>query len=377
VKTCLGTGCDALEKWPIFLKSMILAYYVYNFILLSAYPAAPFLICLLVYAALNMAFYILGNTYVKRGAALLILAAIASASFFVSPVFLLLLPAALADVLSVFNASPVLLCALSLLPLPVFFDQALPYLIADIFTLTVYLLAIRTYGRIARLSDQLDEYRAKNYDLLKKLDIGKEYEEQMRYMSALDVRNKIAQELHDKIGHIISGSIIQLEAAQIVVDSDTAKAKEFVRSVTGLLRSGMDDIRSTLKNIKPPPEMLGYNHVKTLAGEFEKKSGISVIVTCTGDLNRITLLNWRVILDNIGESLTNALKYSKATKIGISIEVYGKLVKCEVRDNGKGAAHIIKGLGVTGMEERAQSAGGNVILDGSSGFSVITLLPVT
>jgi signal transduction histidine kinase len=365
-----------LEKWPIFVKSMILAYYVYTFVFLNAYPAAEFLICMLAYVALNMAFYIFRNKYVKRGVAFLILAAIASASLLVDPVFILLLPAALADALFALNAGPVLLCVLSMLPLPFFYATALPYLIADVFTLTVYLLAARTYGRIAKLNEQLDEYRDKNYELVKKLDRGKDYEEQMRYMSSLDVRNKIAQELHDKIGHIISGSVIQLEAAQIVADSDTIKAKELVRSVTGLLRSGMDDIRLTLKNIKPPPEMLGFNHVKTLAGEFEKKSGIAVTVTCSGDLKRITLALWRVMLDNIGECLTNALKYSGALRIGISIEVYGKLVKCEVRDNGKGAAHIVKGLGVAGMEERAQGAGGNVILDGSSGFSVITLLPV-
>jgi signal transduction histidine kinase len=355
---------------------MILAYYVYAFVVLGAYPAAGFLICLLTYVALNMAFYILRNKALKRGAAILILILAAAVSYFADPAVILLLPAALADALFAWNVSPVLVCALSLLPLPVFFKSALQYLIADVFTLTVYLLAARTYARVAKLTEQLDEYRNANYELRKSLDRGKEYEEQMKYMSSLNERNKIAQELHDKIGHIISGSIIQLEAVQIVIDSDINRTKELVRSVTGLLRSGMDDIRATLKNVKPPPEMLGFNRVKTMAGEFEKKSGIVSAVTCSGDLNRITLMQWRAICDNIGECLTNALKYSGATRIGISIEVFTKLIKCEVRDNGKGDKHIVKGLGISGMEERVQQFNGSVILDGSSGFSVITLLPI-
>jgi signal transduction histidine kinase len=56
--------------------------------------------------------------------------------------------------------------------------------------------------------------------------------------------------------------------------------------------------------------------------------------------------------------------------------VLGKVIKCEVRDNGRGARQIIKGLGLTGMEERAQAACGNVILDGSNGFSAITIIPI-
>lgn len=365
-----------MEKWSIFAKSMILAYYIFVFVSGSAWPPAGFVICLLVYVALNMAFYLIRNRHARRGSALLILAGLITASFLINPEFTLLLPAALADALEGLNASPVLLCALSLLPLPAFRDYSLQYLTSDVFTLSLVLLAARAYGRIARQSAQLDEYSEKNYELCRKLDRGREFDEQTQYMSSLDERNKIAQVLHDKIGHVISGSIIQLEAAEVVLKDDAGRAGELIASVTRLLSSGMDDIRSTLKNIKPPPEMLGFNRVRTLAGEFESKSGIHVLPTCSGDLNRITLAQWRVLLDNIGECLTNALKYSRATKIGISIEVYGRVVKCEVKDNGRGASGIVKGLGITGMEERAQSSGGNVILDGSNGFSVITLLPI-
>jgi signal transduction histidine kinase len=76
------------------------------------------------------------------------------------------------------------------------------------------------------------------------------------------------------------------------------------------------------------------------------------------------------------EALTNSLKHSSATVIKVKIEVMSKLVKMEVRDNGKGEAAVKKGMGLSGMEERAGAAGGKLIIDGSDGFSVITLLPV-
>ncbi|MCY8016369.1 sensor histidine kinase, partial [Bacillus haynesii] len=45
------------------------------------------------------------------------------------------------------------------------------------------------------------------------------------------------------------------------------------------------------------------------------------------------------------------------------------------KDNGKGRQKIKKGMGIIGMEERAASVNGKVIVDGSNGFSVTTLLP--
>lgn len=365
-----------MEKWSIFAKSMILAYYIYGFVAGGVWRPAVFLLCLLVYIALNMAYYLIKPKPVRRAFSALILAAIAASSLLISADFALLLPAALLDLVDGWSVNPILICALSLLPLLPGRGDALPYMAADTFTLSVNLLAIHTYRRMALQSAEIDGLREKNYDLYRKLDRSRDFDEQMQVVSSLDERNKIAQMLHDKIGHVISGSIIQLEAAKVVLHTDEERAAGLVSSVIGVLSSGMDDIRSTLKNIKPPQEMLGYNRVKLLAGEFESKTGIQTVPVCSGDLGRITLAQWRIMLDNIGEGLTNALKYAHATRIRISIEVYGKFAKCEVKDNGRGAGRIVKGLGVAGMEERAQSVGGNVILDGSDGFSAITILPL-
>jgi len=70
------------------------------------------------------------------------------------------------------------------------------------------------------------------------------------------------------------------------------------------------------------------------------------------------------------------LKHSSASAVRVKIEVMNKVIKMEVRDNGRGEAAIKKGMGIAGMEERTGAAGGKLIIDGSDGFSVITLLPV-
>ena len=63
--------------------------------------------------------------------------------------------------------------------------------------------------------------------------------------------------------------------------------------------------------------------------------------------------------DKLGE-------YAEATHVSICIHVLNTLIKAEVKDNGKGRQKIKKGMGIIGMEERAASVNGKVIVDGST-----------
>ena len=195
-------------------------------------------------------------------------------------------------------------------------------------------------------------------------------------LSQLEERHSIAQEIHDRVGHAIAGSLIQLEAAGLLVDRDQSKTRDIIQNVITVLREGMENIRATLRNIKPATEQLGINRVKLLLDEFTVNNQLKTSLVYSGNLDRIAPIQWKVILDNLGEALTNALKYSGATTISLKIEVLNKFVKAEVSDNGQGAYIVKKGLGISGMEERSGRISGKVIIDGSKGFSVITLLPM-
>ena len=59
----------------------------------------------------------------------------------------------------------------------------------------------------------------------------------------------------------------------------------------------------------------------------------------------------------------------------MKVTVLNTFIKAVVSDNGKGAAKVVKGLGIVGMEERTAAVSGTVIVDGTNGFSVTTLIP--
>jgi signal transduction histidine kinase len=268
---------------------------------------------------------------------------------------------------------------------------ALPALIAAFFIggkgLAVYTLCagmglmlvaqgIRLRSRVSTLEVERDRLRAESEGFRRSADRGAEYEDELARLSQLEERNRISQEIHDRVGHAMAGGIIQLEAASALMEKDREGARTMLSRSADVLREGMESIRETLRGIKPAAEQLGVRRIKTMLDGFAANGRISTRFSFDGNLSVITQPQWKVITDNVREGLTNAARHSNARSVRVSIEAMNRIVKVEIRDDGKGAYAIAKGLGLSGMEERAGAVGGKVIFDGSRGFSVITLLPI-
>lgn len=221
-----------------------------------------------------------------------------------------------------------------------------------------------------------DELWMENSKTLKTSLENQSFKDQAVYLGQLEERNKIAQEIHDKIGHTISGSIMQLEAAKLLMDKEPDKSKNMISNSVDVLRQGLESIRETLRRIKPQRELLGLNKLKLILEDFKKSSSIYTYFIFKGDIDNINAEAWRVLIQNLTEALTNSAKYSNCSKVTVTLEVLNKLIKMEVKDNGTGSNNIIKGMGLRGMEERTVELHGKLILDGSNGFDVITLLPI-
>jgi signal transduction histidine kinase len=202
------------------------------------------------------------------------------------------------------------------------------------------------------------------------------YESNFEHTTRLEERNTIAQELHDELGHTLSGSTMQLEAALLVLDSDEVKAKDMFRKVIINLRDGTESIRKILKSIKPESASVNIATIKTMASKAREKSGVNVEVIYDNDLVDLTHRQWQSILMNIQEALTNMMKYSKANNCHITFSRLNKMLKVTFIDNGIGCHVVKKGMGLEGMYERTAELNGQLIVDGSKGFSIIMLYPI-
>ncbi|MGC3790702.1 sensor histidine kinase [Priestia aryabhattai] len=356
----------------ILMLFLAITYIQFNYV----HSISAIVLALLLYSCVNIAASIVKKSAFKRMLIAFSIVLILYCAYQLHPLFFLLLPLNLCELIgeSILKKWMVLLVLLPVLLVPS--DSRALYVLVAAFTFFIYTGAAIYQKRTNNYEQKLDEMRVSMQKLQKHVNENKEYVRQSQYASKLEERNRLSQEIHDKIGHSMTGALIQMEAAKHVMKQDEEKALSLLQNAITISKEGIEEIRLTLKSIKPPAEQIGISRLKLFIGEFEAKHSIAMPLVYKGNLDLITPLQWKIIHENITEAITNALKYAEATMIAIELHVLNKMVKVEVKDNGKGAHLFQKGLGIAGMEERAASINGTVIVDGTNGFSVTTLLPI-
>ena len=243
-----------------------------------------------------------------------------------------------------------------------------------VFFLSMYRLIVYLLEKIERLENADSINRKRLVTKIKESKYIEERNKQSIKLVRLEERNELGRRMHDKIGHIIAGSLMRLEASKIILGIDKDKGEKMLDEVIDNLRGGMDDIRDIIHKTTPLKEELGINRIKGILVEKLRGSDIGMDVSFSGDLSVISYGLWNSIESFVVELSTNSLKYSKCTKITFKIEILNKLIKIQFKDDGVGGSNIKKGYGIGKMEEEVIGLNGKLIIDGSSGFNTVILL---
>ncbi|TYP74637.1 sensor histidine kinase [Paenibacillus methanolicus] len=366
-----------MEYWIMGNKAALLTYVI--FVSYSAVRgSSPWeMLAYLSYLCVNMAIPIL-----RKQRRFQLLGSVASAvlvalfAFRLNTIFILLLPVNLYEMVLLSggrNRFALLLGLVPLLLIPV--DEKLVYLLAASLSLLLY-YGMRVHTeKLMKIGEEKETLRLDLQRLKLSLSMNEAYIRQSAYTIKLEERNRLSQRIHDEVGHAMAGALIQMEASRRLLGANPDKASELLGNAIAISREGLERIRLTLKDMKPRSEELGIHRLRLFADEFSANHAMKATVTHAGDLDAITPLQWKIIHENATEAVTNSLKYGGASAVEFEVRVLNRMIQSVVADNGKGADKIVKGLGIVGMEERAASAGGTVIVDGTKGFRVTTLLP--
>ncbi|WP_216902865.1 sensor histidine kinase [Nocardia alni] len=209
-------------------------------------------------------------------------------------------------------------------------------------------------------------------------------EDEARHRVA-EERVRIARELHDIVAHHMALAHAQAstaayllrtkpDPAQQVLDQladTTASALRELKATVGLLRRE-DDPQAPLE---PSP---GLSRLPELIASFEPL-GPGVSMTVTGEPQPLSpgvdLTAYRIVQ----EALTNVTKHAPAAAVSVRLAYSRSLLTITVSDDGRGARRSGEsGFGLIGMNERAQSVGGELLAGfrQGGGFEVSTRLPL-
>ncbi len=368
----------AMEYWTIGNKATVLGYIITaSFLANMASELSPWqILCYLLYMAVNITISILKKPKLKLVFAGLSALQVIACAVSLEPLFLLLLPISIYELIFLSGKSSLLALLVMLLPLLFATPELIPqYLLSALLSFLLYSSSSVLGERLGRLEEERERMRDDLQRLTRTLSENNEYIRQSEYTIKLEERSRLSQQIHDDVGHAVAGALIQMEAARMLLSMDREKAAELLGNAISISKQGMERIRQTLKEVKPKSEEMGINRLRLFVDELSARETISATLTFDGDIDVITPFQWQIIQQNATEAATNALKYSKATAINLEVRVLNKFIQAIVSDNGVGAEKVVKGLGILGMEERAASAGGTVIVDGTKGFRVTTLIP--
>lgn len=246
-----------------------------------------------------------------------------------------------------------------------------------IMTAAAAAIAVILYMRISGLEKQVgklsqlrDETAEKN-SLLSEQNIRLAHAQDNEItLATMKERNRIAREIHDNVGHLLTRSLLQ-SGAIIVINKDE-QLREPLESLRSTLDSAMTSIRNSVHDLHD--DSISLRNVIT-----ESISTVDSRFTVSFDCNAEENMPGSIKLCFIGvvkEGLSNAVKHSTGDKISIIIREHPAFYQLVFEDNGSCSEIKESGIGLSNMRDRAASLNGRISFTPSpQGFKIFMSIP--
>lgn len=201
-----------------------------------------------------------------------------------------------------------------------------------------------------------------------------------------DERRRIARELHDSVGQLLTGLSMNLSAARTDIER-LSKTADTLTDSEALVQEMTREVRTISHLLHPPllDEAGLASAVRWYVDGFGQRSKIKVDLYVPDDFGRLSCEMETAIFRVVQECLTNIHRHSESPTAKIHLRHRDGEVVVEIQDKGKGispdklnemAAAGAPGVGIRGMRERLRQLGGDLEINSNgSGAVVIARLP--
>ena len=244
-------------------------------------------------------------------------------------------------------------------------------------TVAAAAVAVIIYNRISGLEHTVekltllrDEVAGKNRQLSEQNVRLVQAQDNEIHLATLKERNRIAREIHDNVGHMLTRSLLQ-SGALIVINKDE-QLREPLESLRSTLDSAMTSIRESVHDL----------HDDSIDLKKVIEDSISAVdsrFTVTLDCDVSGNMAGNVKLCMIGvvkEGLSNAVKHSGGDRINIVIREHPAFYQLMLEDNGSCSEIKESGIGLKNMRDRAAALKGRISFTPSAdGFKIFMSVP--
>ena len=195
--------------------------------------------------------------------------------------------------------------------------------------------------------------------------------------AALAERTRIAREIHDGVGHLLTRLLLQVKALQVVHREEPGVVADLT-TLDGGLDEALDSMRRSVHALSDDGEELA-----TSLNLLGSRCGIeSVRVDCSTEAEPPAVVA-RCVVAVVREALTNAARHGGARSARVAVTDYPAFWQVTVDNDGivpaegepAAAGRGGSGLGLRSMTERVEALGGRVRITPRPRFTVFATIP--
>lgn len=204
----------------------------------------------------------------------------------------------------------------------------------------------------------------------------KEYSKKIEELTISKERNRVAQELHDSLGHYLMAISMHIDVLDKTLDISPEKSKNILSKTKIIVDNSIDELRSTVYSLKKNNINI-ISSVNSLTENLSISNNISFNVNISNDIENVSLLIKDALYKTIKESITNGIKHGKASQFIIDLFIKDNIIYLSILNNGIKPNNIIKSNGLNGMEDRLKVLNGKLNVENTlDGFKVSCTIPL-
>jgi ligand-binding sensor domain-containing protein/signal transduction histidine kinase len=207
--------------------------------------------------------------------------------------------------------------------------------------------------------------------------------EQMKELAIVEERNRLARELHDSAKQKAFAALAQIGAANgLIQRNNISGAQTHINEAEDLVHDVIQELTFLIQEMYPLA-LKEKGLVVTLREyvfEWESRNDIKTSLRVEGE-HQLALKVEQALYRITQETLANAARHSHANRVTIALIYNTEMVSLTIEDDGCGfdMAQRPKGVGLRSIKERAESIGGQILIESvpDKGTRVEVTIPIS
>jgi PAS domain S-box-containing protein len=199
-------------------------------------------------------------------------------------------------------------------------------------------------------------------------------------------QRRIALELHDSTGQLVTALRWKLGTLQLEIGSDNTEQSKLVKAAIGLLNELSSELRTVSHLLHPPNLAEGGlpSALRIYVDGLAERSGLKIDLQVDQSMVKLPTQVERAVFRIIQECLTNVHRHAKSKFARVRLYRSGGRIQLSIKDRGHGIPGFKSvreptfrlGVGIRGMQERVRQLNGSFQMESSaSGTTVRVALP--